>query len=143
MPWRLPEDLKHFKALTTGHPIVMGRKTWESLGRPLPGRLNIVVSRNTGYQAEGATTVTSLTSAIAAAGKVNELFVIGGADVYRLALALADRLQLTELDDEFAGDTHFPEFDRSEWIESARSHHRSEQGLGYSFVTYDRATQST
>ena len=143
LPWRLPEDLKHFKALTTGHPIVMGRKTWESLGRPLPGRHNIVITRDATYHAEGATVVNSLEDALHLANDAEELFVIGGAEIYRLALPLADRLQLTELDADFAGDTHFPDVYRSSWRETMRERHSSAAGLDYAFVTYERATQST
>ncbi|MFY9326793.1 MAG: dihydrofolate reductase [Georgfuchsia sp.] len=143
LPWRLPEDLKHFKALTIGHPIVMGRKTWESLGRPLPGRLNIVVTRDTAYHAEGATVVNSLQDALHLVIDAEELFVIGGAEIYRLALPLADRLQLTELDADFDGDTHFPAFARSAWHETARVQHRADAGYDYAFVTYELRTQST
>lgn len=143
LPWRLPEDLKHFKALTTGHAIVMGRKTWESLGRPLPERHNIVITHDAAYYAAGATVVNSLEDALRLVNGAEELFVIGGAEIYRLALPLANRLQLTELDANFAGDTHFPEFNRSDWRETQRERHRSTAGLDYAFVTYERATQST
>ena len=143
LPWHLPEDLKHFKALTTGHPIVMGRKTWESLGRPLPGRHNIVVTHDAAYYAAGATVVNSLEDALRLVNGAEELFVIGGAEIYRLALPLADRLQLTELDADFTGDTHFPDFNRSKWRETQRERHCSATGLDYAFVTYERATQST
>ncbi len=143
LPWRLPEDLKHFKALTTGHPIVMGRKTWKSLGRPLPGRHNIVVTRDALYRAEGVTVVNSLEDALRLASDSGELFVIGGAEVYRLALPLADRLQFTEIDADFDGDTYFPVFDRAAWRETSRERHRSASGFDYAFVTYERSTQST
>ncbi|CAG4884944.1 Dihydrofolate reductase type 3 [Georgfuchsia toluolica] len=143
LPWRLPEDLKHFKALTTGHPIVMGRKTWESLGQPLPGRHNIVITRDAAYHAAGATVVNSLEGALHLANDAEELFVIGGAEIYRLALPLADRLQLTELDADFAGDTHFPDVDRITWRETIRERHRSASSFDYAFVTYERRTQST
>src|SRR5262245_50388376 len=126
LPWRLPEDLKRFKALTMGHPIVMGRKTWESLGRPLPGRLNIVVTRDMEYRAEGARVVHSIDAACSAAPDVDEIFVIGGAEIYRLALPQADRLQMTELDADFAGDTWLPEFDRGAWRETARDSHQTD-----------------
>jgi dihydrofolate reductase len=138
LPWRLPEDLKHFKALTMGHPMIMGRKTWESLPGKLPGRPHIVVTRNPSYQAEGATVVTSLQAAVAAAGEVDEVFVIGGAELYGQALDVADRLQLTEIDADFEGDACFPDWDRSKWHETAREIHRTEAGLGYAFVTYAR-----
>jgi dihydrofolate reductase len=139
----LPEDRKHFKALTTGRPIVMGRKTWESLGRPLPGRHNIVVTHDTSYRAEGATVVNSLEVALRLASDAGELFVIGGAEIYRLALPLADRLQFTEIDADFDGDTYFPDFDRAGWRETSRERHRSATGFDYAFVTYGRGTQST
>lgn len=138
LPWRLPEDLKHFKALTMGHPLIMGRKTWESLPGKLPGRPHIVVTRNPSYQAEGATVVTSLQAAVTAAGEVDEVFVIGGAELYGQALEIADRLQLTEIASDFVGDTRFPDFDRACWRETAREAHRAEAGFGYAFVSYSR-----
>jgi dihydrofolate reductase len=138
MPWRLPEDLKHFKALTLGHPIIMGRKTWESLGRPLPGRQNIVITRNGGYLADGATVVNSLDAAIALCDKATA-FVIGGGEIYAQALSVATRLEFTEIDADFAGDTQFPAWDRQNFIETTRETHRAEAGFDYAFVTYRRA----
>jgi len=144
LPWRLPEDLRHFKALTLGHAVIMGRKTWESLPerfRPLPGRLNIVVTRDPGYRAAGATVVHSL----AEAQKVDAsrtAFVIGGAELYAHALPLAQRLELTEIDADIDGDAHFPAYDRSQWREVKRAAGSSADGLAYAFVTYER-TQST
>lgn len=138
MPWHLPEDLKRFKALTMGHPMIMGRKTWESLPGLLPGRPHIVVSRNADYRAEGATVVSSLDAAIAAAGDSDEVFVIGGAELYAQALAAADRLQLTEIAADFVGDTRFPKYDRSAWRQIAREAHRADAGFDYAFVTYER-----
>jgi dihydrofolate reductase len=143
LPWQLPEDMKHFKALTTGHAVIMGRKTWESLPpkfRPLPGRRNIVVTRNAGYDAPGATLAGSLAEAAQAAGGATA-FVIGGAEIYTQALELADRLELTEVDAIFDGDAHFPGFDRADWRETARQRHRSETGLDYAFVTYRRTKE--
>ena len=140
LPWHLPADLKHFKALTTGHAVIMGRKTWESLPekfRPLPGRQNIVVTRKAGYAAAGANVVTSLADAVAAAGG-SEAFVIGGADLYVAALPLADRLQLTEIDADYDGDTWFPPRDPRQWRETVRDAQRDEAGTGYAFVTYER-----
>jgi dihydrofolate reductase len=113
MPWHLPADLRHFKALTLGKPVVMGRKTFESLGRPLPGRHNIVVSRNPQLQLEGITVVATPEQAIVAAGDVAELMIIGGAQIYRQFLPLATRLELIELQVE--GDTHFPAYDDGSW----------------------------
>jgi dihydrofolate reductase len=142
LPWRLPADLKRFKALTLGHPMIMGRKTWESLPGRLPGRPHIVVTRNPDYRAEGAAAVVgSLQAAIAAAGDVDEVFVIGGAELYRQALEIADRLQLTEIFADFEGDAHFPGFDRSKWRETAREAHRAPDehgGFDYAFVTCER-----
>jgi dihydrofolate reductase len=140
LPWHLPADLRHFKELTTGHAVIMGRKTWESLPekfRPLPGRQNIVVTRNAGYAAAGAKVVTSLEDAVAAATGA-EAFVIGGAELYRAALPLADRLQLTEIDTDFAGDTWFPARDPAQWQQVAREAHADGDGLTYAFVTWQR-----
>jgi dihydrofolate reductase len=140
LPWRLPADLKHFKALTLGHTVIMGRKTWESLPanfRPLPGRRNIVVTRNADYQAEDATVVTSLPAAIAAAEN-SEAFVIGGAELYAAALPLANRLQLTEIDASVEGDTFFPAIDPNQWQETTRETHHDDAGFDYAFVTYQR-----
>ncbi len=138
LPWRLPEDLKRFKALTLGHPIIMGRKTWASLGRPLPGRSNIIITRDRKFNAPGCLVADSLAAALDACGKVDEAFVIGGAEIYALALPLAHCLQLTEILQEFPGDTCFPAFDRTAWRETARERHQSEAGLDYDFVTYER-----
>jgi len=139
LPWRLPEDLKRFKALTLGHPIIMGRKTWESLGKPLPGRTNIVVSRAAGFSAAGATRAGSLDEALAAAAATasDEVFIIGGAEIYRQALPLAQRLQLTEIDQDFAGDVHFPAIDPALWRETVRESPQAGANFDYAFVTYD------
>lgn len=141
LPWRLPEDLKHFRALTTGHPIIMGRKTWESLGRPLPGRTNIVVSRNTAFAAEGALPAGSLQAALelaTTAEGADEVFVIGGAQLYAQALEVADRLLVTELVDAFEGDTVFPALDSAVWQPRSREAHISQNGLRFAFVDYRR-----
>ena len=135
IPWRLSDDLKRFKALTLGHTVVMGRKTWDSLpprSRPLPGRRNVVVTRDAGWQAEGAERAT-LEQALAMA----DVFVIGGAEIYRTTLPLADRIELTEVQGDFDGDAVFT-FDRSQWRETVREYHVSAGGLAYSFVTLDR-----
>jgi dihydrofolate reductase len=140
LPWHLPADLKHFRALTLGHTVIMGRKTWESLPagfRPLPGRRNIVVTRDGSYRAEGATVASSLPAAIAATDG-GEAFVIGGAELYKAALPLADGLQLTEIGAIFDGDTHFPAIDHDQWREVARESHHDEAGFGYAFVSYLR-----
>ena len=141
LPWHLPEDMKFFRETTRGKPVIMGRKTWESLPdafRPLPGRVNIVVSRNPGFEAPGASVVASLEAAVAAADGFETAFVIGGAELYRQALPLADRLLLTEIDQAYEGDAFFPDFDRSLWHETAREPHIAESGLPFAFVTYER-----
>lgn len=138
LPWHLPEDLRRFKALTMGHTIVMGRKTYESLGRLLPGRASVIVSRNTAYAVPGARVVGSLQEAFAACRDAEEIFVIGGAELYREALSLADRLCLTEIDADFAGDTLFPEFPAERWQETGRESHTSAGGLPFSYVEYQR-----
>ncbi|WP_298619484.1 dihydrofolate reductase [uncultured Zoogloea sp.] len=143
MPWHLPEDMKFFRETTRGKPVIMGRKTWESLPdafRPLPGRVNIVVSRNAAYPADGATVVGSLPDALTAAGDTNIVFVMGGADLYRQALPMADRLYLTEIDADFAGDAFFPDFDCQTWQEIARDSRVAQSGLPFAFVTYQRRT---
>ena len=140
LPWHLPADLKHFKALTTGNTVIMGRKTWDSLPakfRPLPGRRNIVVTRNAAFRAEGADVAASLPAAVALA-ESNVAFVIGGAELYRAALPLADRLELTEIDADYAGDTGFPERDPTLWREPAREAQVDAAGLRYAFVSYER-----
>ena len=140
LPWRLPEDLKRFKALTLGHPVIMGRNTYESIGRPLPGRRNIVVTRNPGFRAEGCETCSTLEAAFAACqGGSDEIFVIGGAQIYAEALPLAQRLYLTEIRRAFDGDARFPDWNRTAWKEVAREAHRSGDGLEYEFAVYDRA----
>lgn len=136
LPWRLPEDLKRFKELTTGNVVIMGRKTWESIPekfRPLPERTNIVLTRQADYALPaGVERFASLTDAIAAHATKN-IFIIGGAEVYAQALPLADRLELTEVDQDVDGDAFFPAFDASAWNESAREAHD-----GFTFVTYNK-----
>jgi dihydrofolate reductase len=141
LPWHLPEDMKHFKALTTCHAVIMGRKTWESLPpkfRPLPNRHNIVLTRNAAYDAPGATVVTALEEATKL-GAGGTAFIIGGAELYAHMLPHAQRLELTEIDAAFDGDAHFPAYDRALWREVKRESGRTESGLGYAFVTYERA----
>ncbi len=138
LPWRLPEDLRHFRALTTGHAVIMGRKTWESIGRPLPGRQNVVVTRQRDFAAEGATVVSSLDDALRAVTLPPPAFCIGGGELYALALPRATTLHCTQIDSEFAGDTRFPEIDRSVWRETSREEHRAPAGFGYAFVTFER-----
>ncbi|GAA5232099.1 dihydrofolate reductase [Verticiella sediminum] len=137
LPWRLPADLAHFKRSTLGKPIIMGRKTWESLGRPLPGRLNLVVSRNANYRAEGATVVASLDEALAVSAGAPEAYVIGGEMLYRLALPMARRVVATEIDADIEGDAWFPALPAG-WRETAREPQPEENGYRYAFVTYER-----
>ena len=141
MPWHIAEDLKRFKALTMGHPVLMGRKTFESIGKALPGRDNIVITRSRDFTAAGCRVVHSLEEALAAAQSAAEVFVIGGAEVYAIALPLASRLQLTEVDVSIEGDAYFPEFRRNAWREVARKPGVTEdpERLRYDFVTYDRS----
>ncbi|MCG9053226.1 dihydrofolate reductase [Laribacter hongkongensis] len=139
MPWHLPEDLAYFKRVTLGKPVVMGRKTFESIGRPLPGRLNIVVTRNPGWQAAGVQVAHSLDAALAlaAATAPEEIMLIGGAELYRQALPQADVLYLTEIDAEFAGDAFFPEVDLARWrIDREEAGLRDSDGLRWRFVRY-------
>jgi dihydrofolate reductase len=156
LPWHLPPDLKHFKSLTMGHPIIMGRKTYESIGRPLPGRISIIVTRQADYEVPGAIVVDSIAQALHAVdGKAQEhnnpdstadgeAFVIGGAEIFRQALPLCDRIYITEIQADFEGDVLFPEFNLEEWIESSREWCHWDGGannsstLDYHFVMLDR-----
>lgn len=138
LPWHLPEDLKRFRALTTGHHIIMGRKTYESLNRLLPGRTTVIVSRSRGYAVAGALSATSLPQAIALCGDDDEIFVIGGAELFREGLQLADKLYITEINASFDGDVFFPEFDPAIWRKSAPEQHVGAQGLHFSYITYQR-----
>lgn len=138
IPWRIAEDMKRFKALTLGKPVVMGRKTWDSLPRkPLPGRTNIVVTRQAGWSAEGAVTAASLDDALGMAGNAADVMVIGGGEIYRAALPRANRIELTEVHGAFDGDAHFV-FDRALWREAARESRKTPDGLEYSYVTLVR-----
>jgi dihydrofolate reductase len=140
LPWRLPDDLRRFKALTMGKPIVMGRKTWDSIGRPLPGRHNIVVTRDAGLVLEGATVVGSLEAAIAAAGDVPEVCIIGGAEIYRLALPATDLIHLTRVHATVEADTFFPELAPGEWDEEVLEQHAADERheFPFSYVTQRR-----
>jgi len=145
LPWHLPEDLKHFRATTQGAPVIMGRRTWDSLPprfRPLPGRTNIVVTRDRAWRADGAVAVAGLDEALAAAGEVPRAFVIGGSELYRSALALADELCLTELDlDVPDADAFFPDWRAAGFEEVTRQRHHAAapNGFDFAFVTYHRA----
>lgn len=143
LPWRLSEDLQHFRRVTLGSPVIMGRKTWESLParfRPLPGRRNIVVTRDTRWQAAGAEAAHSLDDALALAAGAATACVIGGAELYRAALPRADELVLTEIERDFDGDVSFPDFDRARFAEHARERHRAAppNDFDFAFVTYSR-----
>jgi dihydrofolate reductase len=137
LPWHLPEDLAHFKRVTLGHPIIMGRKTFDSIGRPLPKRRNIVVTRNRGWSHEGVEVAGSLQEAVALAGD-EPASIIGGAQVFTEAMPIADRMIVTHIDGVYRCDTFFPEIDAGTWRETAREAHRSPDGVGFSFVTYER-----
>lgn len=141
LPWRLPEDLKFFKAATMGKPVIMGRKTFQSIGRPLPGRMNVVLTRDPGWHAAGVTAVHDLTAALRAAqdAGASEVMIIGGADIYEAALPMADRIYLTRIHREFEGDALFPALDRSEWTEVARIEKSAgDVPFDYSFLTLER-----
>jgi dihydrofolate reductase len=138
LPWRLPEDLQHFKHLTMGHPVIMGRRTWESLGRPLPGRENIVVSTRRGYEAPGAAVASSLDAALALCIGEPVAFVIGGTRLFEAALPLASGLVMTEIKRDYAGDAWFPQYDRSRWRESQREAHTAMDGTRFDFVLYEK-----
>lgn len=139
LPWHLPEDLKHFKRVTMGHPVIMGRKTWESLKGALPGRENIVVTRQAGYQARGAAVASSLEAALALCAGESLACVIGGEDIFREALPLASGLVMTEIKQDFPGDARFPDYDRSKWKETQREPHTAAGGMRFDFVLYERA----
>ncbi len=146
LPWHLPEDLKYFKRTTVGKPVVMGRKTWDSIGRPLPGRTNIVISRQSNLRLEGVSVVADLPAALRLAEGIagregsDELMVIGGSEIHALALPMAQRLYLTEVHAQVAGDAFFPAWNRHEWEESSRRRHSADDTnpYDYSFVIYNR-----
>ncbi len=140
LPWRIPEDLKHFKALTMGHHMIMGRKTFDSIGKPLPGRTTVVVTRDKALKIEGCLVAHSLQEAIKLCANDSEIFIVGGADIYAQSLAAADTLYITEIPRDVDGDAHFPAFDRNAWQETAREIRSQEtpQPLQYHFVTYRR-----
>ena len=147
LPWHLPEDMRYFRRITMGKPIVMGRKTFESIGKSLPGRANIVITRNAAYRAEGVSVVLSLAEALALARHIamldgaEEAVVIGGAEIYQVALPQADRLYFTEVHARVEGDAVLPEIDWSQWLEVSREHHapQAPNRYDYSFVCYERA----
>lgn len=140
LPWRCPEDLKRFKALTMGHAMIMGRKTFDSIGRALPGRTTIVVTRNADLRIEGCLIAHSLQQALTMCEKDAQVFIVGGAQIYAQSLDLADTLYITEIQQDVAGDAHFPEFDTTAWRETSREMRtqHAPQPLDYHFVTYQR-----
>ncbi|HWU34503.1 MAG TPA: dihydrofolate reductase [Methylovorus sp.] len=141
LPWHLPEDLKRFRALTMGHHIIMGRKTYESLNRLLPGRTTVIVTRNPDYRVEGALIASSLQNAISQSAGDEEVFLIGGAELYREGLGQADRLYITEIEASFSGDAFFPAIDYAQWKLVAEERHVSVNHLIYRYLTYDRLIQ--
>ena len=141
IPWRLPEDMQRFRSLTMGHPVVMGRRTWESLPdqfRPLPGRGNVVVTRNSDWSAQGADRAGSIEEALDLLESEPQVFVIGGGEIYTAALPFADELVLTEIDAAVEGDTTFPDWDRGRFDEVERHEHVAEDGTRFAFVRYVR-----
>lgn len=139
MPWHIKEDFAFFKAYTSGKPVVMGRKTWESLPKkPLPGRRNIIITRQTDFAADGAETADSLQTALQVCADADEIIIMGGAQIYTQALPLASDLRITEVDLNVGGDAFFPEYSAQEWQETARENHVSENGTAYSLVHHIR-----
>ena len=140
LPWRLPADLKRFKSLAMGHHLIMGRKTFESIGQPLPGRTTVVVTHQTGYAPEGVLVAHSVEQALQMAAGDDEVFVAGGAQIYQQMFPRADRLYLTSIHEEFEGDTDFPEFEESDWqLNSEEKHEPDEKNLyPYTFLIYER-----
>ena len=140
LPWRLPADMRRFREITMGKPVVMGRKTYESIGKPLSGRRNVILSRNPDFLAPGCLVVGSLDDALSHCQTVDEVMVIGGADCYTQALHSAGRMYLTYIDEVFEGDQFFPEFADKHWQEEGREAHRSDQKnpYDYCYVTFDR-----
>ena len=138
LPWSLPEDLKHFKRLTLGHPVIMGRRTWESLKGPLVDRDNIVISGRPGYEAPGAAVAGSLAGALALCAGESLAFIIGGSRLFEESLPLADGLVLTEIQKDYPGDTWFPKYDRSRWKETQRERHVAADGTRFDFVLYEK-----
>ena len=138
--WHLPDDLKHFKRTTKGHHVIAGRKTFESQGRPLPHRTNIIITRNKNYQAEGCIVVNSLEEALNRIENDDEPFIIGGENIYRLAMPRADRIYLTRVHTEMEGDTFFPEINKEKWKETSRIYHEKDDrhDFPFSIIIYDK-----
>ena len=144
LPWRLPADLKRFREVTTGKPIVMGRLTWDSIGRPLPNRQNIIISRNPDFAAPGCVVVDSPEAAIEAAGNADEVMIIGGGHIYREFLPRTDRIYMTRVDVEIDGDAHFPALLEVDWCETHRESFPAQEGQEYAFdiVTLERRSKA-
>jgi len=140
LPWKLPADMEHFKQLTMGKPVIMGQKTFESIGKPLPGRTNIILTRDKNFKPEGCTVVYSIEEALAAAKNFEEVMIAGGVSIYAQFLPLADRMYLTLVEGDFAGDAYFPEFDYNDWSETDRvSHSADEKNIHkYTFITLQK-----
>jgi dihydrofolate reductase len=138
LPWHLPEDLKRFRALTTGHHIIMGRKTYESINRLLPGRTTVIVTRNPDYHVPGALVAASLEQAVQLCGDDEEVFLIGGAELFKDGFQLGDKVYLTEIDADFVGDVFMPPLDPAQWREISRERHASGQGWDYTYIDYER-----
>lgn len=140
LPWHLPADMRRFRILTMGHHILMGRKTYESIGKPLPGRTTVIITRSTNFTAPDCIVVNSIDAAIAACGDDTEIFFIGGADLYNQALAVADRIYLTEIQAGIEGDAYFPEFEATRWEEAGREQFPSDEKniYAYDFIVYDK-----
>ena len=141
LPWHLSEDLKHFKSLTTGHTVIMGRKTYESIGKPLPNRRNIVISRNVNTFYDGVEMTHSLEDAFSISSNDEEVFIIGGSNIYEQSLDLVEQLYITEIKKTFEGDAFFPDIDKSLWTESSRQDHISADGIEFSFVSLQKHTK--
>jgi dihydrofolate reductase len=139
LPWHISEDLKRFKRLTTGYPIIMGRKTFESIGKPLPERRNIVISRNQNLKVQDVEVVKSIEDALKICSSENLIYIIGGEQIYNLAMPYANNIHLTEVNKEVEGDAFFPEFDKKEWKEIARENSKDFNDTSYSFVEYRRS----
>lgn len=137
LPWKLPEDMKRFKELTSGKPVIMGRKTFESIGKPLPNRKNIILTREKNYKVDDCVVVNSVDEALKAAKGSEEVMIIGGAQIYKEFLPIANKMYLTFIDEDFEGDAYFPEFDRKEWKEVSRENKKSDN-LKFSFVVLER-----
>ncbi len=139
IPWHIPADLQYFKKITLGKPMIMGRKNYESIGRPLPGRKNIILTRDKNFSAEGCTIVHSKEEAVAATDGAAEIMIIGGGAIYEMFMDDADMLYLTEIDSEVDGDVFFPEYDKSQWKEVSREAGENNMGWSYDYVVYSRA----